>query len=94
MATPFKMKGPSLYNSPMKQDTGKKLKLKDAARTGVGQFKDKIINKAKQVKRGVELMFDSGIYSNKYQAENPGQFKNSKINKPRFKAEKKKLLKK
>jgi len=34
MATPFKMKGPSLYNSPMKQDTGKKVKLKDTARTG------------------------------------------------------------
>jgi len=34
MATPFKMKGPSLYNSPMKQDKGKKVKLKDAARTG------------------------------------------------------------
>ena len=24
MATPFKMKGPSLYNSPMKQDKTKK----------------------------------------------------------------------
>ena len=26
MAGPFKMKGPSLYSSPMKQDKGKKIK--------------------------------------------------------------------
>ena len=29
MATPFKMKGPSLYSSPMKQDKGKKKVKKD-----------------------------------------------------------------
>ena len=88
------MKGMSFGNSPMKQDKDKKIKLKDAARTGVGQFADKIVNKAKKVGRKVELMFDSGIYSNKYKAENPTRFPKDKINQPRFKAEKKKLLKK
>jgi len=87
----FKMKGASLYkNSPMKQDKGKKVKLKDAARTGVGQFADKV----KKVGRKIELIIDSGIYSNKYKAENPTRFPKDKINQPRFKAEKKKLLKK
>ena len=27
MGTPFKMKGPSLYNSPMKQDTDREKKI-------------------------------------------------------------------
>ena len=50
MGTPFKMKGPSLYkNSPMKQDKGKKVKLKDAARTGVGQFAGKAKKVLKEI---------------------------------------------
>ena len=60
----------------------------------VSEIKNKVVNKAKKLGRKVELVFDSGIYSNKYKAENSGQFKKDKINQPRFKAEKKKLLKK
>ena len=48
MGTPFKMKGFSGFgNSPLKQD--KKVKLKDAVRTGVGQFADKAKKVLKEV---------------------------------------------
>ena len=89
------MKGMSFGNSPMKQDKKTK-ELKGTTVFGheVSEIKNKVVNKAKKVGRKVELMLDSGIYSNKYKAENPTQFPKDKINQPRFKAEKKKLLKK
>jgi hypothetical protein len=90
----YKMGGYSYPGvSPMKN--GKKTKmLKGTTVFGheVSKIKDKVVNKAKELSRKVELVFDSGIYSNKYKAENPGRFKSDKINQPRFKAEKKKLL--
>jgi len=90
------MKGFSGFgNSPIHQN--KKVKeLKGTTIFGheVSKIKDKVIGKAKELGRKAELLFESGIYSNKYQAENPGRFKDSKINQPRFKAEKKKLLRK
>jgi len=93
LAAPTKMYG----KSPMKNDKEKKIKtLKGTTVFGheVSKIKNKVANKAKKLGRKVELVFDSGIYSNKYKAENPGRFKSDKINQPRFKAEKKKLLKK
>ena len=81
--------------SPMKN--GKKTKMTKGTTVfghEVSKIKNKAVNKAKELGRKVELVFDSGIYSNKYKAENPGRFKSDKINQPRFKAEKKKLLKK
>ena len=90
----FKMKGfRGFGNSPMKQGT-KHVKGTSIFGHEVSKIKDKVVNKVKKIGRKAELLFESGIYSNKYQAENPGRFKNSKINQPRFKAEKKKLLKK
>ena len=86
---PFKMKKFSGFgNSPARKE------LKGTTIFGheASKIKDKIVKKVKKVGRKAELLFESGIYSNKYQAENPGRFKNSKINQPRFKEEKKKLL--
>ena len=97
MGTPFKMKGPSLYNSPMNNKKPKGIKnLEGTTIFGheVSKIKNKVVSKAKALGRKAELMFDSGIYSNKYKAENSERFKSDKINQPRFKAEKKKLLKK
>ena len=95
MRTPYKMKGMSFRNSPMKQDKKtKELKGTTIFGNEVSKIKKKVVGKAKQLGRKVELVFDSGIYSNKYKAENPGRFKKDKINQPRFKAEKKKLLSK
>ena len=95
----YRMKGSPMQRnfgigSPVKQD--KKVKeLKGTTIFGheASKIKEKVISKAKQLGRKAELLFESGIYSNKYQAENPGRFSGSKINQPRFKAEKKKLLK-
>jgi hypothetical protein len=83
------------FASPLKQDKKTK-ELKGTTVFGheVSKVKDKVIKKAKGLGRKAELLFDSGIYSNKYMAENPARFPKSKINQPRFKAEKKKLLKK
>ena len=94
MGTPFKMKGFSGFNnSPVKQGT-KHIKGTSIFGHEVSKIKKKVIKKAKGLGRKAELLFDSGIYSNKYMAENPARFPESKINQPRFKAEKKKLLKK
>ena len=94
MGTPFKMKGFSGFgNSPMKQKKKTK-ELKGTTVFGyeVSKLGSKVVEKAKGLYRKGELLLESGIYSNKYQAENPGRFPKSKINQERFKAEKKKLL--
>jgi len=49
-------------------------------------------DKAKKAVRKAELFFDQTYYSNKYKAQNPGRFKDAKINQPRFKEEKAELL--
>ena len=98
MGTPYKMKGHSLPGpnqaSPMKN--GKKTKMTEGTTVfghEVSKIKNKVVNKVKEFGRKAELTLDSGIYSNKYKAENPTRFPKDKINQPRFKAEKKKLLK-
>ena len=60
MGTPFKMKGMSFGNSPMRQDKGKKVKLKDAAKTGVGQF----ANKAKKVLKEIFMPVSQQVKRN------------------------------
>ena len=94
----YKMKGYTYPGtSPMQNGNKPKVKMLEGTTIfghEVSKIKNKAVNKAKELGRKVELVFDSGIYSNKYKAENPGRFKSDKINQPRFKAEKKKLLKK
>ena len=94
----FKMKGYTYPGtSPMQNGNKPKVKMLEGTTIfghEVSKIKEKVVKKAKKLGRKAELLFESGIYSNKYQAENPGRFSKSKINQPRFKAEKKELLKK
>ena len=86
--TPFKQMG----SSPLTQKS-KMLKGTTIFGKEVSEIKKNITSKLGHVKRKVELVLDSKFYSNKYKAENPNLFKDAKINQPRFKAERKKLLK-
>ena len=90
--SPFKMKGYSYPGASPLQQKPKKTKMLKGT-TIFGHEVSELKSKVKAFARRVELGFSSGIYSTKYKAQNPNLFKKAKINQPRFKAEKEKLLK-
>ena len=62
MGTPFKMKGPSLYSSPMKQDEGKK-KVKKGNELKFNE-NNEIIEVPKKEKKGIKEIKGTSIFGN------------------------------